>query len=143
MTRTDLKHVPLAPLRDQLGVEIKFDVLNPIQHDPASALGAAVQLLASLEHSVCRRYLKPPLVRKGGASEFSSLPSLSESGLVNVVFQALTFDFLHSYFTVPLMLLPGYVHGEMLLCLLQVLHKLHCVFVCSMHVLLGIDLLPM
>lgn len=85
ITRKDLRHVPLAPLRDQLGVEIKFDILNPIQHDPASALGAAVQLLASLEHAVCRRYLKPPLVRKGGASEFSSLPSLSESGSVETM----------------------------------------------------------
>ncbi|XP_039266509.2 uncharacterized protein LOC120341956 isoform X1 [Styela clava] len=77
----DLAHVPLPSLRDETGLEIKFDAVNPIQHDEASALGSAVNYLGSLERAVCRRYLKPPLVRKGGASEFSSLPSLSDGAM--------------------------------------------------------------
>ncbi len=49
-------------------------------HDERSILGEAVHLVQKLEQAIPRAFLKPPLIRKGGATEFSNLPSLSESG---------------------------------------------------------------
>ena len=71
-------HIPYRP--DVTGEEFRCDLSNPVLHDPRSALGVAAELLKNLEKSLMRSYLKPPLVRKGGASECNSLSSLTETG---------------------------------------------------------------
>ena len=55
---------------------------NDDDDDVITVLGEASSLLQKIEQNVPRAFLKPPLVRKGGASEFNNLPSLSESGFV-------------------------------------------------------------
>ncbi|XP_018668489.2 bromodomain adjacent to zinc finger domain protein 2A isoform X1 [Ciona intestinalis] len=79
-TRKDLAHIPYVPNGDAM----KHDATNPVEHDPESVLCVTVDLLRKLELAIPRSYLKPPLVRKGGATEFSNLPSLSESGATDV-----------------------------------------------------------
>jgi len=73
----NMTHIPYRP---DVTEELRYDWTNPIPHDPESALGVAANLLKKLEKSLVRAYLKPPLVRKGGSSDFSNLSSLSDTG---------------------------------------------------------------
>nr|CAB3225109.1 bromodomain adjacent to zinc finger domain protein 2B [Phallusia mammillata] len=79
--RMDLAHIPFSHDDDP---NVKHDCSNPVNHDPRSVMHAAVELVRKLELALSRLYLKPPLIRKGGATEFSNLPSLSESGVNDV-----------------------------------------------------------
>ena len=82
--QNDLAHIPYSFDDDNT---LKHDWSNPICHNPKSVLNFAVDLLIKLEQALPRNYLKPPLIRKGGSSEFSNLPSLSEAGYVSCVFR--------------------------------------------------------
>ncbi|XP_076825908.1 bromodomain adjacent to zinc finger domain protein 2B-like isoform X3 [Clavelina lepadiformis] len=79
--QNDLAHIPYSFDDDNT---LKHDWSNPICHNPKSVLNFAVDLLIKLEQALPRNYLKPPLIRKGGSSEFSNLPSLSEAGASDV-----------------------------------------------------------
>ena len=71
--RTDLKHIPVTKVTENDSGDKK--------PDSRSILHVAIELTQKLEKSIPRAYLKPPLIRKGGNTEFSNtIPSLSEAG---------------------------------------------------------------